>query len=271
MKKLLSCLLLLPLFSFASQNESTQRDTAVTITQANGHTHTFRVDTLFHYLRIKEKNKLLISIPILVNAEDNHQEYDLLMDDFNFDGNKDIAIPRNFGFGGVNVYYDIYVYKPSRNKYVMLRADNSDWVGFSNIHVDTAKKEIHTMAYSAGRNYLETYRYENDKLYRSLSVVGLFDAMKGEERDGIYFITSYNSKSQVIEKVLSELPDRYMPVRRTLAKNMFLYDAPDETTKTQSYLMEGNIVELLDEREDKWYQVKYTSQKGAIIKWIYVQ
>lgn len=75
--------------------------------------------------------------------------------DANFDGYNDIGVFSETGYGGVNNYYDYYIYNPKTGKY----DKSTTLIGVSNPNIDTVNKQI-ISSYRSGPNwYQKTYKF----------------------------------------------------------------------------------------------------------------
>ncbi|MBX4210564.1 hypothetical protein KW783_01175 [Candidatus Parcubacteria bacterium] len=86
--------------------------------------------------------------------------------DVNFDGHNDVGIFSGIGYGGVNIFYDYYLFNPKTEQF----EKNSILMGLSNTQVDAQNKTI-TSTYKSGPGYdSQTYKFDGSG-YIKLPVV----------------------------------------------------------------------------------------------------
>ncbi|TKC88042.1 hypothetical protein FAZ69_17485 [Trinickia terrae] len=57
--------------------------------------------------------------------------------------------------------------------------------------------------------------------------------------------------------------------RRVVVPRAFLFDKPDLTSRTKTYLIKGDVVKLLETRDTEWAKIQYTGKNRIVIeKWI---
>ena len=167
--------------------------------------------------------------------------------DFNFDGNKDIAVSSgSVGYGGVNNYKDYYFYSPIRKSY---------YLAGKNINsLQVVGKKLVSYTKDGPFTYENSYGIKNGKLYKKLSSVD-FGILKR--------ITLFNSSGK-------KLRDYFEPSTLTItAKKAYFYNLPKESAKSRVYVIKGDKVRVLDYKPfDRWIKIEYKSPKKIFRSWI---
>lgn len=107
-------------------------------------------DTIAHNPKINTKPRMLYE-----------EEYSFVFEDFNFDGNEDLAIcnGRNGGYGGPS--YNVYLFNKQSNKFIenkrLSRLTEGGYLGL--FFVDSKRKQLVTLSKS-GCCYHETEKYK---------------------------------------------------------------------------------------------------------------
>jgi hypothetical protein len=83
--------------------------------------------------------------------------------DVNFDGYTDIGVFTSTGYGGVNDYYDFYVYNPQAKKFLK----DDVLKDISNPQVDTAKKQVVSNYRSGPVWYTDTFQFKDNAYIKS--------------------------------------------------------------------------------------------------------
>jgi hypothetical protein len=75
-------------------------------------------------IQIESDGKIISTYAGVISEISSSRDSDLLLNgvllkvyDFNFDGFADLAISSSVGFGLINVYYDIFIFLPGKNKF----------------------------------------------------------------------------------------------------------------------------------------------------------
>jgi len=180
----------------------------------------------------------------------------LHFDDFNLDGYQDFAIDVGYGYGGVNVFSDIYAFNIETGQFDKILEE------VSNIDISHEAKELHT-AMKSGPSYISTnYRFDKGKPYKYIDQVVMFNGMD--------LATVYDKSGKITRKLVVDPADEEMgfiepkpAIRKVLVKRAWLYSAPDQSSKTRSYLIEGDEVELHDAEGDAydWFKIRFNGKK----------
>ena len=183
-------------------------------------------------------------------------EIGVIVDDYNFDGLNDIAVLESYGYGGVNLFYAVYVFDLAQSAYRY-------WLTESNIEPDPATRELHTGQKSGPRYITVIYRIHDGNPYAYRESVGIgLDLEK---------VTLRNEYGDVIQTNIADvrLDGSAAAIRAIAAERAYFFDEPNETTKTSIYVIRGDKVELLDSAGDwdDWCLIRYRG-KRIFEKWI---
>jgi hypothetical protein len=206
-----------------------------------------------------------------ITTIDDTERGNVLVNDYNFDGFADIAIPDGIGYGGVNYFYALYVFAPSRSRFERLEFPGSTDLCNPELRVRT--RTIETDCKSGPKYEFADYRFTNGLpyVYRTAEMI----VLDGFDTDQylVYNVSVFNPSAERLRLSISDdprletAPLRYVPVPRA-----FLYDAPSADAITRNYLVRGDAVRILDVRDTdsgQWLKVAYQSRKlGRIIKWV---
>jgi hypothetical protein len=178
--------------------------------------------------------------------------------DMNFDGYKDIAIDESQGYGGVNIFTAVYFWDPGNGRY------KTKGFKVSNFDLDDKAKVLSSAQRSGPFWYRTDYKFENGVPWAYEEIIG----------PGVVEIHKYFDKSgKVIRKILAD-PNRQgtavvpaifsVPVAK-----IYFYSKPDENSKTSTYIVKGDKVEVLDEAGSwsQWLKVRYRGKK-TFVRWI---
>lgn len=196
-----------------------------------------------------------------------------LIDDFNFDGAQDLALLESYGYGGVNLFYQLFLWDQSA------QAFNKFAETISNPEVD-AKRQVVTSSARSGPVWSSTkYKQEQGKLYAAV----IWDAIT--VNDGNWQrLTFKNPQGKITgHKVVSSQDEQSGDAGENLpyagatikVKKAALYDKPNTAAKTKMYLIKQDVVSLLDWQPTEgdpytgagWFLVRYEGKK-RVEKWI---
>lgn len=224
----------------------------------------------------QQKNAVIAKLPggktqplgEMPDVPEGSQEIDglLLQDDFNFDGQGDVAVLDGVGYGGVNLFYRLYLWDKTANKFHEFRET------ISNPTLTQETGTLSTGQRSGPRWYTTDYRFRKTKPY-----IWSESTMVGAEGD-LYFAKLYNSAGKVLKTVVAETQDPSsidektpQAVRKIVVGKAPLYDKPDAASKTSMYLVKGDKPTLLDYRENEdgseWFLIRFKGKK-LVQKWV---
>jgi hypothetical protein len=201
---------------------------------------------------------------------------DLLIEDFDFDGYNDVGIPNSIGYGGVNIFYDIQRYNPSKKRLELLVAKNFE---VSNPSFDRNNKILSSSARSGPAWYGSAYKFIVGKPYLFSSDTPI-SLLAFAQLDGmVWQTTTYSPTGRVLKTELTEenaKGQRGAVFRAVPMARADLYSAPKDSAKTGRYIIRGDMVRLLEVQnpsispsEPQWVKVAYQSQKlGRIVAWL---
>jgi hypothetical protein len=196
---------------------------------------------------------------------------EVLTGDWNFDGYTDIAVPTDSGYGGVNYFYDLYTFVPSKSRFVPLEFPGGDQLCNPELRAQT--RTIETDCKSGPKYESQDFRFIKGRpyTYRSAEMVILNDF--DSDQYLVYAVSTFNPTGKLVRSSISddphreEAPLRYVPVPRA-----DLYDAPREDARTDRYIVRGDavrILEVLETDSGQWLKIAYRSRKlGRILKWV---
>ncbi len=206
-----------------------------------------------------------------ITTIDDTERGSVLVNDFNFDGFADIAIPDGIGYGGVNYFYVLYTFRPSSHRFERLEFPGDTELCNPELRAQT--RTIETDCKSGPKYEFADYRFAHGHpyLYRSAEMV----ILDGFDTDQylVYAVRVFAPNGQRLQSSISDdprletAPLRYVPVDRA-----YLYDSPREDARTDRYIVRNDAVRVLDVRDvdgQQWLRIAYQSRKlGRIIKWV---
>ncbi len=199
----------------------------------------------------------------MVKEERLFGQWGLHFDDFNMDGYQDFAVDISYGYGGVNVFSDIYTFNANTGRFEKILEE------VSNIQADPSTKTLRTSMKSGPRYISENYRFTNGKPYKYSKQLVMFN--------GLDLVTIFDEPGNAIRKLVVDPADNeagsgeFQPaVRKVLTKRAWLYKSANDNAKTRSYLIEGDEVEIHDAAGDQyeWLKIHFKAKKKTIIRWM---
>jgi hypothetical protein len=206
-----------------------------------------------------------------ITTIDNTERGSVLVNDFNFDGYADIAIPDGIGYGGVNYFYALYTFRPSSHRFEPLNFPGNTELCNPELRAQT--RTIETDCKSGPKYEFADYRFVHGQpyLYRSAEMIVLdqFDA----DHYLVYAVSVFNTGGKRLRSSISDDPRlETAPLRYVPADRAYLYDLPLEGARTDRYIVRNDAVCVLDVRDvdgQQWLRIAYQSRKlGRIIKWV---
>lgn len=190
----------------------------------------------------------------------------LLQDDFNFDGMGDVAVLDGVGYGGVNLFYRLYLWDAKMRQFSEFRET------ISNPTLTEATRTLCTGERSGPRWYTTDYRFEQGNAY-----VWAESMMVGNNGD-LYLVRLKKPDGKVVRTLVADTQDpsgideKTPPARRLVTvKKAVLHDKPQHNATTAMHLTHGDEVELLDyvQNQDgsEWFKVRYQGKK-VVEKWV---
>ncbi len=198
----------------------------------------------------------------------------VLAEDWNFDGFTDIAVPTQSGYGGVNYFYDLYVFQPSKSRFAPVEFPNGGQL--CNPRLGTQTRTVETDCKDGPKWYAQDFRFNRGRsyTYRSADMFLLngFDA----DQFLVYAVSVFNANGKLLRSSISDDPHlEHPPLRYVPDARADLYDAPRADAKTARYIVRGDAIRILDALETdhsgQWLKIAYQSRKlGRIIQWVYL-
>ncbi len=210
----------------------------------------------------------------------------LSAEDVDFDGRPELVARASVGM--VNEAVAVYRYDPASGGFRALQArthgrDNCG--GLMGLTVDAATRTLTSSCRGGPMWYTDQYRFDGSTLYlyRSEDVLRLGDTLNNtlqpdrtEENGPLAVWRTHDASGRVLESAIADglsAPAANAPLRgqqaTVLTARLFLFDRPGAAS-TQRYLLQGDRVEMLDEK-DGWMKLRYRNPKrGAVEGWVNV-
>lgn len=221
-------------------------------------------DKGFLYLKLKSKVDEKITIPFDTDLVPiNSRTYRI--DDLNFDGLDDVAVVSALGYGGVNVFYNIYLAQD--NSYI---ADEELYL--SNFEVQPEKKIVVSEFKSGPRHFTEIYHIREGGL-KSFVVYENYN----QHHDLCYIDSLFGNKtkSMVSKEIYSckALHDKQQTQRlyaKVIVPKSLLYNDSYAQDKSGMYLIKDDFVEILEgESTAETVKIRFSGKK-AVEKYIHL-
>lgn len=161
---------------------------------------------------------------------------EVMVEDFDFDGRKDIAIPSGIGYGGVNVFYQVYRLRESFQPFPEEHA-------ICNPEFSAADRTLITNSRSGPLWYGVDYRFHQGQPWvwrRRLPV--LLDAISAD-CDLLTLFEVYDRQGKVVSARLSQDPAIPKPVTLKLSQSVALFPSPG-SRGTRGLLKVGTVISL---------------------------
>lgn len=200
-------------------------------------------------------------------------KYIALTNDFNFDGAQDLAILESSGYGGVNAFYQLFLWDQQTKDFKVF----GDTV--SNPEVDAQQQVLTTSSRSGPMWYTTKYKLGQGELYPAVEWEPITVNDGNWQR-----LTFKNPQGKVIgHKVVNSQDEQSgdagdnlpFAVATIKVKKAALYDKPNDSAKTKMYLVKKDAVTLLDWQATEgdpytgegWFLVRFEGKK-VFEKWI---
>ena len=194
---------------------------------------------------------------------------DALVADFNFDGYRDVAVPTDTGYGGVNTFYELYFYRPASRTFqkTRYRDDSNDHAIRANLSPDPLTRTVDG-SYKSGPAYVALtlcLTPDGADLYTCRQGDLNFDlARTADDYDWTWL--SPAGKVLVLRPLLRSGQDRSLWTVATA--RLPLHSEPVLKSRSSSYVVRGDQVEVLELRAG-WAHVKYTGRgKRVFSGWV---
>jgi len=198
-------------------------------------------------IQTKSKHIRLEKLPesLATFAKDTQREWKLFtFEDINFDGYTDIGVMAGYGYGGVNIYRDYYMYLPKKEHYEKVFSYVEELI------VHTKEKLLESRMKSGMEFFFEYYRIDKEgKPYRII---------KGN--------------SFWLEDEESEMQNKYETKVIHVAKDRSYFYNDMGIHKTKLYIVKGDSVTMqaleADEKGVYWVYVAYEGKDKIFRKWV---
>ncbi|MGH8040168.1 MAG: SH3 domain-containing protein [Stenotrophomonas sp.] len=217
-------------------------------------------------------------------AQDADGQSQLSSEDIDFDGYPDLVA--RAPVGQVNEAVAVYRYDARQARLTALvptTHGQEQCGGLMGLAVEAATRTLTSSCRSGPMWYVDVYRYNGPALYlyraERMSMLGdaldAVVAVKQPDDSGPLAVWStFDAAGKVLETAIAdglEAPRSGVPLQpvsgRVVPERLALYARPGDTA-TRRYLVAGDTVALLDER-DGWVQVRYANPThGAIVGWV---
>jgi hypothetical protein len=208
----------------------------------------------------------------------------LSAEDVDFDGHPELVARASVG--QVNEAVAVYRFDAQHTRLQALvpaTHSNDQCGGLMGLTVDAPNRTLGSSCRSGPMWYVDLYRFNGPALYlyRAERVLMLGDALDAvvavvqpEDSGPLAVWSTFDPAGKVLETAIAdglEAPRSNAPLQpvsgRVVPGRLALYARPGDAG-TRRYLVRGDAVDLLDER-DGWVQVRYANpSRGAILGWV---
>lgn len=201
---------------------------------------------------------------------DDNLESDIIRQDFNFDGYKDIAITNYLGMVNNIFYVFLYDHVKTAFKEVTIadsKEPTSACEDLYNLSVRLDDLSLVSSCRSGPVWYYDTYRYNAQGelwLYKTTE----YQIQNAEIDTFPLYEHTFNQKGEKLDTVAIDFDGKKIlwPVT---SEKAFLYSSPEKTSKTKAYLIHNDKVEILEQKDD-WIKIRFASRKGPLVRWLYL-
>lgn len=226
------------------------------------------------------------ALQLLDGVADEEGRSRLDHEDVDFDGVQDLVVRASVG--QVNEAVAVYRYDARTARLQPLAAPTgtpANCDGLWSLSVDATTRTLVSTCRGGPMWYTDFYRYQGEKLYlyraeqllmldpQALAAVLAVDE-GGDDAGPLAVWTTFDAAGSALERAIGDglsPPVSGVPLRgrnaRVAPARLALFSAVGDAS-TRRYLVAGDRVELLDER-DGWLQVRYRNPtRGAVTGWI---
>jgi len=178
-------------------------------------------------------------------------------------------VPVSSGNGGVNWFYALYRFDKAAGRFRAVGPEE-----FCNPEARPAERILVTPCRSGPAWLDDAFQFAGDGRpykYRENEVI----ALRGFERDNAvtYLRRFRDADGRVARSEVIDPGEDKPAVRKIPVAQVYLYTAPDDAARTTSYIIQGDVVELLDVEQQpgqrQWLQIAYQSARvGRMVRWI---
>lgn len=201
-------------------------------------------------------------------------------EDVDFDGHPELVARASVGM--VNEAVAVFRYDPAHDELRPLQVRSSPQAScdpLMMLSVDRATRTLSSSCRSGPMWYVDLYRFDGPQLYlyrsqRMIHGLADFDAQlqidPSSSEGPLAVWSTFNREGATVQTLVGDAladPPVHGTGARVLGARLPLYRAPGDAD-TRRYLVRGDRVELLDER-DGWLQVRYANPtRGAVEGWV---
>lgn len=217
-------------------------------------------------------------LPVLTDAEGRVR---LGAEDIDFDGQPELVTRAAVGM--VNQAVTVWRYDPVHGELRPLQVRSSAHEScdpLMMLSVDPATRTLRSSCRSGPMWYVDLYRFDGPQLYlyrsqRMIHDLSAFETQLQIDPAGsegpLAVWSTFNPDGGTLQTIVGDALADDQPshgsAARVLSARLPLYRAPGDAG-TRRYLLQGDRVELLDER-DGWLQVRYANpSRGAVDGWV---
>lgn len=201
---------------------------------------------------------------------DDNLESDVIIQDFNFDGYKDIAITNYLGM--VNNIFYVFLYDHVNAAFKELKIADSKTPTSAcgdlyNLVVQLDSLSLVSSCRSGPVWYYDTYRYNaQDELW--LYKTTEYQIQNSEVDTFPLYEHTFNQRGEKLDTVAIDFDGKKIlwPVT---SEKVFLYSSPEKISKTKAYLIHNDQVEIIEQKDD-WVKIRFASRKGPLVRWLYL-
>lgn len=159
---------------------------------------------------------------------------EVVVEDFDFDGHKDIGVPTGIGYGGVNVFYEVYRLEGK------FRAFPGEWA-VCNPEFSPGDRTLITNSRSGPFWYGVDYRFAKGRpwVWRRRLPVTLDEL--AAEADLITLFETYDARGRVVSARLSGAAEKWVPISVRLSKPVVIFPSPGSRGTLGSFRGEGPV------------------------------
>lgn len=180
----------------------------------------------------------------------------LKVQDFNFDGVPDLAVPQNEGYMGVNAYYTLLFTDPKAGKFVARLGE------VSNPEPQYATRTLNTSEKDGPVYRVKTYcpLLNSPELYLCRSAEISQEVGDGDD----WNFTWFDPAGKTLLSRPARVGTAYQPEIYAIATaKAFFYSAPTLSSRTAAYVVKNDKVELIELR-GTWARVAFVARNKAV-------
>jgi hypothetical protein len=189
---------------------------------------------------------------------------EVIVEDFDFDGVKDLGIPTSSGYGGVNIYYNLFRLDQKSGTFVPF----AEKAAVCNPEFDFFNKILVTNTRSGPCWYGSDYKFKHGQpwLFRRRSMLILDELLLKPQV--AYLVESLNAKGQVTDSLVSADSLKKSRFTGILDKDVMLFPSPG-SRGLRGHLKKGQSVTI--DRWNQWAGHEYVRvTAGPVTGWVLI-